>query len=158
MDDCDDSSATVYPGAAEVVDNGIDEDCDGGEACYADLDDDGFREMTGALMTSADLDCVDLGEGRMIDPATDCDDNDENVNPIATEIVADGIDSNCDTTEICYVDGDNDGYRDDSGSTVSSADLDCGDAGEADADVPTGDCDDNSSSGPSGATRQSLMA
>ncbi len=29
---CDDSDATVYPGAAEVTDDGIDQDCDGTDA------------------------------------------------------------------------------------------------------------------------------
>ena len=75
--------------------------------------------------------------------AGDCDDDDPDVNPEGTEIVGDGIDSDCDGTEICYVDGDDDGYRPDSLAEVVSADADCDDAGEALGSEPAGDCEDD---------------
>src|SRR5690606_11566380 len=41
--DCDDTDDQVYPGASEICDNGIDEDCDGVDPpCVLDQDADGF--------------------------------------------------------------------------------------------------------------------
>lgn len=40
----------------------------------------------------------------------DCIDTNNGVHPLATEIPANGIDDNCDGTEMCYIDADNDGY------------------------------------------------
>ena len=39
--DCNDGDATVRPGAADVPDDGIDQDCDGVDATIADADGDG---------------------------------------------------------------------------------------------------------------------
>jgi len=72
----------------------------------------------------------------------DCNDDNPNVNPGATEIVDNGQDDNCDGYELCYLDGDDDGYRPDGSSTVTSVDLDCLDSGEAQSSDPTGDCND----------------
>ncbi|HMV67576.1 MAG TPA: MopE-related protein [Myxococcota bacterium] len=59
----------------------------------------------------------------------DCDDGDARIHPGAPDIVADAIDEDCDGVELCYRDNDDDGYG--STATVGSADLDCGDPGEA---------------------------
>ncbi len=140
--DCDDADASIYPTATEIVVDGIDQDCDGGDACYADLDEDGYRDATGATVISEDGDCLDEGEADATVPATDCDDNDADVNPAQTDYPADGVDSDCDGYELCYEDGDDDGYRTTTGSTVYSDDTDCTGEGEAVAGDPATDCDD----------------
>ena len=93
--DCDDTDASVHPGADEVCDD-LDQDCDGevdedpidGSIWYWDLDADGFGggeeyyACTGVEGTSA--------------TSTDCDDDDASINPDAVEICGDGIDQDCD--------------------------------------------------------------
>ena len=140
--DCDDADATAYPGATETAYDTIDQDCDGTDSCRADADDDGYADDGGNTVTDADGDCDDAGEAASTDPVTDCDDSDASVNPAGTEIPLDGIDQDCDGTETCYADLDGDGQRTSAGTTVVSADGDCGDAGEADAGAPATDCDD----------------
>ena len=90
MTDCNDNDLSINPGMLEQPSDGIDSNCDGAEACYADYDNDGFRAMNGVVIDSIDADCDDPGEGAQFEPATDCDDNDASVNPTASEIVADG--------------------------------------------------------------------
>ena len=69
--DCDDSDASINPGATEIEDN-IDNDCDGEVDEGFDIDGDGYS----------------VGQG-------DCDDFDASINPGATEI-EDNIDNDCD--------------------------------------------------------------
>jgi len=109
--DCDDTRPDVNPGATEVCDNGLDDDCDGytdgddpdcqpGPSCtdyYKDEDDDTYG-------LTSDTQCLLEPDGDYT--ATrggDCDDTSPDVNPAATEICDDGIDNDCDG----YVD-DND--------------------------------------------------
>ena len=145
--DCDDSDSSIYPGAPEVIGDGVDQDCDGGESCYADADDDGWRTTT--IIASLDADCLDSGEALASDPTLDCDDSDAATYPGATEIVADGKDQSCDGEELCYVDADEDDYR--TSTTVVSTDPDCDDAGEALETMADGDCDDSDSATYPGA-------
>jgi hypothetical protein len=130
--DCDDASASDYPSAAETVNNGDDEDCDGVDSCWTDADDDNYG--TTVSKDSADLDCADASEATV---STDCDDASSADNPAATEIVANSDDDNCDTDEICYADTDLDGFG--ATATTLSDDADCADSGES---VLTTDCDD----------------
>jgi hypothetical protein len=140
--DCDDSSPAVHPDANETVADGIDQDCDGGELCFVDADNDSYH--TGSTVISSDPDCTDSGEAQSSDPIGDCDDSSPAVHPGANETAADGIDQDCDGDELCFVDADNDGYRPDSTSTVASPNLTCTGSGEAVAADPIGDCDDSS--------------
>ncbi len=138
--DCDDADASVSPGATEVVGDGVDQDCDTLECCFADIDGDGYHDEN--LFLSANLGCDGAGEASAAVPDGDCEDLDATVNPGAIEVAGDAVDQNCDGAEQCFVDADDDGYRPDAVSEVASSDTDCDDAGEALAGEPEGDCDD----------------
>ena len=90
--DCADLDATRYPGAPEVADDGIDQDCDGSDTvtCFVDGDLDGWG--SGSTLLSADGDCLDLGESTA---TGDCNDGSAAIHPAAAE-VCNAIDDNCD--------------------------------------------------------------
>lgn len=77
--DCDDGDADVRPRATEIAGDGVDQNCDGRELCYADADGDDFRAISGATVASSDADCNDAGEALSSAPATDCCDIDDDV-------------------------------------------------------------------------------
>jgi MYXO-CTERM domain-containing protein len=131
--DCDDTDATVLPGAQEGVADGVDQDCDGFELCYVDNDTDTYGSSTTTL--DADLTCSDPG---LADDDDDCDDAASGTNPAASDIPGDGIDQNCDGVDRCYSDNDGDGYGNPA-STFQGSTLDCSAPGEADNGD---DCDD----------------
>ncbi len=109
--DCDDSDPSIHPGAEEICDDGIDQDCDGQDepcACVTDEDGDGFISEAECGGT----DCCDDGSETNVpgcSPDTAAD-----IHPGADDICEDGIDQNCDGIDPdcdCW-DNDNDGYDD----------------------------------------------
>jgi hypothetical protein len=83
--DCDDTRASVHPGASEVCGDGVDQDCAGGDLACAcscvDADHDGYYATS-----CADAACA---------PRTDCDDTRASVHPGATELACNGLDDDC---------------------------------------------------------------
>jgi hypothetical protein len=69
--DCNDADPAIHPGAIDVLDDGIDQDCSGADAVDLDRDDDGFQRPT------------------------DCDDGDPLRHPGATDTPGDGSDQDC---------------------------------------------------------------
>jgi hypothetical protein len=70
--DCNDANASIFPGAPEIFDNGIDENCDGRDNPNLDRDGDGFPQPG------------------------DCDDGNAAIHPGALEIRGNTVDENCD--------------------------------------------------------------
>src|SRR3954452_2350051 len=70
--DCNDGAANVFPGAPEVFDNGVDENCDGRDNPNLDRDADGFPQPG------------------------DCDDGNSSIHPGALEVRGNAVDENCD--------------------------------------------------------------
>ncbi len=95
-DDCDDSLASIYPGADEYCDE-VDNDCDDvidedvvdGLVYYRDADGDGYGSE------DATLEACTLPDGYSASMG-DCDDADASLNPDEAEECFDGDDNNCD--------------------------------------------------------------
>jgi hypothetical protein len=92
--DCDDTAATTYPGAPELCD-GTDQNCDtvadNGLVFtdwFVDGDGDGYGDPFVAAVTACEAPVGTVSD------ASDCDDDDDAVNPGAVE-VCDGADQNC---------------------------------------------------------------
>jgi hypothetical protein len=83
-DDCDDDASSIHPGATETGGDGIDQDCDGNDLCYEDLDGDGYG---GASRLASD--CATAG---LVGLDGDCNESDAAIHPGAEEIPADGVD------------------------------------------------------------------
>ncbi|MBW2253706.1 MAG: SUMF1/EgtB/PvdO family nonheme iron enzyme [Deltaproteobacteria bacterium] len=113
-EDCDDGEDDTYPGADEVVGDGVDQDCNLVDRCYEDGDIDGFGSST--TIDGADLNCSNAGESLV---ATDCDDTDEFAFPGAAV---------SDSPTECMRDSDGDSYGDDTSEALFVSGTDCEDA------------------------------
>ena len=138
--DCDDNDSSFHPNAYEVIADGIDQNCDGVDECYFDGDGDGYGVLSTYLdilgIPASTIDCTGVNESINY---LDCDDGSILSSPIATEVVGDEIDQNCDGMELCYFDFDQDGFS--TGATVLSENILCTDTKEVSNAYPI-DCDD----------------
>lgn len=123
--DCNDSNASIHPGAAETC-NDIDDDCDGAvdegvtTTYYIDVDDDGY----GNAVAHVEACMVPVG---YVTNSTDCNDSNSAVYPDATE-TCNRVDDDCDSvvdeglTTVYYQDFDDDGFGD-ATSTVAACEM-----------------------------------
>jgi hypothetical protein len=114
--DCNDTAASINPGATEAWYDGTDQDC--GEDDDYDADADGYVPDGYAGYPTVGV----TGTGAL--PDGDCDDEDASINPVATDTWYDGVDQDCDGAD--DYDKDGDGY--------------------ASSDYTGGDCDDDDTS------------
>ncbi len=147
--DCADSDPNRYPGAPELCNGGIDDDCDNqtdivdpdvlAPTWYTDADGDGAGDPNLQVIA-----CDQPSDASAA--GTDCRDDDALVNPGAAEI-CDGIDNDCDGSidaddldastvlDTFFFDGDGDGHGD-SAVAESTCEPSFGFI------APAGDCDD----------------
>lgn len=148
--DCNDSLATVNPAAEEILDNDIDDNCDGQIddsiiMFLDDIDEDGIPDSLDNCPLIANLEQIDFDEDSF-GAACDCNDSLATVNPAAEEIIDNDIDDNCngeidEGPVMMGPDSDGDGISDDMDNcpdlpNSDQMDLDNDDVGAA------CDCDD----------------
>ncbi|MBX2958902.1 MAG: putative metal-binding motif-containing protein [Flavobacteriales bacterium] len=117
-DDCNDMDGSTNPGATEICGDGIDNDCDGTQdngCCqykyYLDFDLDGYGDENNSIIST-----LPTPPNGYVLIALDCDDNNNTIHPMTTEINGDGIDNDCwggENVAASSVDTDNDGITDD---------------------------------------------
>ena len=119
----------------EICGNGIDDNCDGDidegcvEICDNGIDDDGDGAVDGD-----DSDCIFDNDADGYTSDVDCDDNDPNVNPGATE-TCNGIDDDCDGII------DNNSNDNDCDGVLSLEDCDDNDPNNTNSNMDDMDCD-----------------
>jgi len=109
--DCAPLDPTVHAGAADLPDDGVDQDCNGYDAlsCFTDDDADGYG--AGAPLVLEDIDAC--GDYFMASEGGDCEPLEAGVNPGAEDVCEDGVDQDC------------------AGGDAACDALDSGDTGEA---------------------------
>ncbi len=97
IEDCNEEDMNINPGADEIPNNDVDEDCDG-IALVIDEDMDGFNSDE------------------------DCDDNNAEINPDAEEVINNDVDENCDGVAL-IIDEDMDGFNSDEDCDDTNAEI-----------------------------------
>ena len=123
--DCDDENKAINPSVLEICGDGVDNNCNGTQndagatgcvSYHADLDSDGYG--------TSDAKCLCQPEGNFkVTNDKDCNDNNAEINPLATEI-CDAYDNNCDTAVDEGCDDDKDGFCD--ANMLMKATAQCG--------------------------------
>ena len=124
--DCDDTDATVYPGASEVCDD-IDNDCDN---LVDDSDPDVDLSTAGTFYADHDGDTYGAGPGvescstpvGFVDNADDCDDDNGDAYPGNTETWYDGVDGDCGGEDDYDADADGEAPYDQGGTDCDDTD------------------------------------
>jgi hypothetical protein len=93
--DCDDRDPERFPGNEEIPYDGIDQDCDDLHADLLDVDGDSWPGVDRATYEAGDPEATTWPTWIKESPA-DCDDEDEEINERAVDIIGDGIDQDCD--------------------------------------------------------------
>lgn len=115
--DCNDNDSLIHPNADDICDF-VDNDCDGADDMedsqgvtpwYADVDGDLHGDINNVVLGCLPATSSAAPFGFLQSPVDDCDDLNPETWPGAPELVADGIDQDCDLREWCYIDGDADG-------------------------------------------------
>ncbi|MBK8667991.1 MAG: putative metal-binding motif-containing protein [Saprospiraceae bacterium] len=128
--DCDDENPAVHPGAIEICDDGVDNNCDGTNGFGVDSDGDGVVDCLDCAVWNPvfprliyrDFDGDGYGTGESTYACElltgfalydrDCNDYDFNINPASSEL-CNGKDDNCNSTvDEYFLDSDNDGFSD----------------------------------------------
>lgn len=151
--DCDDTDDSINPGATEIADDKIDQDCTGYDLTtwYKDTDGDSYSDGSSQI---AEVQPSSYYESYELNATSgDCDDNNFSINPGEAEIADDGIDQDCSGKDLktWYKDEDGDGYSD--GSTqLAASKPNSNYYAESELIASSGDCVDiNSSINPGAA-------
>ncbi len=119
---------------------------------YVDGDGDGYGTAVSIRQ------CGTLPKAGFSTNPGDCNDLDRGVNPNAAEVPGDGVDSNCDKQELCFIDEDGDGYRSLPETTELSSDLTCASGRSAPSSMPGQDrCDKDANASPKVTTASALL-
>ncbi len=128
--ECDDDNVAINPMAEEIVNNDVDEDCDGiiliidndGDGYNSDEDCDDENETVNPGLpeianNEIDEDCDGIiliidNDNDGYNSDEDCDDTNAAINPMAEEIANNDVDEDCDGTAL-IIDNDDDGYNSD---------------------------------------------
>ncbi len=94
--DCNDDNIDVHPGATDICEDGIDNDCDGSDSTlttwYRDSDNDSFGNAGNSTTACAQ-------PSGYVSDNTDCNDSKASVYPGRTETCENGIDDNCNSSD-----------------------------------------------------------